>query len=340
MAKDPRPPPPGSSEPDEALELLRALARARGNASEPAPPARGEEKLRELAAKLDFQLRGAPAARAPGPPPPGAQPPGPPPPGPPGPRPPPPPPGPPPAMEEAPAAPAWHARLRQTLRREWRALVAALPDAATLVPRFGRTQFVFIGISVGVLAIALIGGLGGMRRSHVASDQLVPPIAPAAPTAPSVSTAPDETTDLAAIKKGMTDCDTDAAKAPESIFFYVLPLRPAKSAENDWRTNALSEVGNTFLLLSGQDALEGLRDGKLVVRPGRYTFAMQDSASGQSSSWTSATAAARLSKPLPTTVKTLKLGFDFSATQTGTAWSNEFKRDPGTCYWVSVLVGQ
>jgi hypothetical protein len=226
------------------------------------------------------------------------------------------------------------------MRREWHALVAALPDGAALVPRFGRTQIVFIGISVGVLLIAAIGGLVGVPRSHVASDKLVPPIAPAAPTAPGASTTPAETTDLAAIKKGMSDCDTDAAQAPDSIYFYVLPLRPANAAANDWRTNALSEVGNTFLLLSGQDALDGLRDGKLVVRPGRYTFAMQDTASGQSVSWTSATAASRLSKPLPATVKTLKLGFDFSATQTGTSWSNEFKRDPGTCYWVSVLVGQ
>ena len=340
MAKDPRRPPPGSPEPDEALELLRALARGRGNAQAPEAAPQGGEKLdalRDLAAKLDFQLRGGP----------GGGPPGPRPPGPPGPRPPPlsqtlvPPPAVPPGMDEPTVRPAWHARLLATVRREWRALVAALPEGATLVPRFGRGQIVFIGISVGVLLIAAIGGLVGVRGPRVASDQAVPPIAPAAPTAPSALPTPaDATIDLAAIKKGMTDCDADAAKSPDSIYFYVLPLRPAKGAENDWRTNALSEVGNTFLLLSGQDALDGLRDGKLIVRPGRYTFAMQDSASGQSVSWTSATAASRLSKPVPATVRTLKLGFDFSPTQTGTTWSNEFKRDAGTCYWVSVLVGQ
>jgi hypothetical protein len=342
MAKDPRPPPPGSSEPDEALELLRALARARG-AQPGEPPAPGDEKLdalRELAAKLDLQLRGSPPpARAPGPPPPGPPAPRPPPslspsPSPPGPR-------PRPGADEMPARPAWHARLRQSVGREWRALVAALPDAATLVPRFDRRRIVFIGISLGVLLIAAIGGLVGLRKPQVASDQTVPPIAPAAPDASGPSIAPAEiATDLAAIKKGMTDCDADAAQTPGSIYFYVLPLRPAKGAENDWRSNALSEVGNTFLLLSGQDALDGLRDGKLIVRPGRYTFAMQDTASGQSVSWTSATAATRLSKPLSQDVKTVKLGFDFSPAQTGTAWSNEFKRDPGTCYWVSVLVGQ
>jgi len=37
-------------------------------------------------------------------------------------------------------------------------------------------------------------------------------------------------------------------------------------------------------------------------------------------------------------MKALKLGFDFSAAQAGAQWSSEFRRDPGTCYWVSVLV--
>jgi hypothetical protein len=46
------------------------------------------------------------------------------------------------------------------------------------------------------------------------------------------------------------------------------------------------------------------------------------------------------SRPLAQDVKSLKLGFDFSATQAGAQWSSEFRRDPGTCYWVSVLVRQ
>jgi hypothetical protein len=248
---------------------------------------------------------------------------------------------PPPDVDEAPARPAWHARLRQASRREFRALIAALPDAATLVPRLDRLQIVFIGISVGVLLIAAIGGVVGLRKPQVASDQMVPPVAPAVPGAPVPSTVPaTPATDLAAIKKEMTDCDNVATKDPDNIHFLVLPLLVAKGAENDWRSAALSEVGNTFLLLSANDALDGLRDGKLVVRQGRYTFAVRDAAGGQSFAWNSATAVSRLSRPLSPDVKTLNLGFDFSAAQTGTSWSNEFKRDPGTCYWVIVLVRQ
>ena len=121
----------------------------------------------------------------------------------------------------------------------------------------------------------------------------------------------------------------------------MLPLRPAKGAEGDWRSNALSEVGNTFLLLSGQDALDGLRDGKLMVRPGRYTFAVLDSASGQSFSWTSATSIARLSKPALAGREDRSSSASISPPRRpARRWSNEFRRDPGTCYWVSVLVRQ
>ena len=168
-----------------------------------------------------------------------------------------------------------------------------------------------------------------MRKPHLASDQTVPPIAPAAPDASGPSIAPaDIATDLAAIKKGMTDCDADAATTPGSIYFYVLPLRPAKGAENDWRSDALSEVGNTFLLLSGQDALDGLRDGKLIVRPGRYTFAMRDTASGQSFPGPRRPPPRACRSRSRRTSRPLKLGFDFSAAQTGTAWSNDSSAIP------------
>jgi hypothetical protein len=351
MAKDPRPPQPGSSDPDDALDLLRALARARAP-SQPAPaapsappsPAAGDEKmdaLRALAEKLDLQLRGAqPAAAPPGPPQQRT-------PGPPSELPPssfsPPPHQPVEEVEELPPGPAWHERLRETARREWAALTAALPPAHALVPRFGRTQYAFIGIAVGVLVIAAIGGVIGVRKPPGPSSQpsadIVPPLAPttpAAPAGPSVQATPS--TDLAAITKAMSDCDAEAIKLPDQLHFLVLPMLPSKGAENDWRNLALQEVGNTFLLLSAKDALDGLRDGKLAVRDGRYTFYVLDSATGQSYSWTSATRISRLSRPAPKEVKSLKLGFDFSAAQSGAQWSSEFRRDPGTCYWVSVLV--
>jgi hypothetical protein len=206
-----------------------------------------------------------------------------------------------------------------------------------------------VAISIAVLLIAAIGHFVLPARqqapaeapaasqapapsAQAPSNQVVPPVGPAA--------LPSPATDLAAITKEMSDCDAEATREPDKLHFLVLPLLPAKGAENDWRSLALQEVGNTFLLLSAKDALDGLRDGKLAVRPGRYTFSVLDSATGATYSWTSATEVSRLSRPAAKDVKALKLGFDFSAAQTGAQWSSEFRRDPGTCYWVSVLVRQ
>src|SRR5579871_3591665 len=278
MVKDPRSDKPGSSEPEGALDdLLRALARKgqpSPGAPEPPPAQGGDEKLdalRALAERLDLQLRGAGPARpapgpspyAPGPPPPGPMPQGPFPPGPSptlpppsfSPAPPPASPLPPTGMAQAPPRPARQARFGPALQREWRALVAALPEAHALVPRFSPARYAFIGIAVGVLVIAAIGGIVGVRGPRTTqgpSDQIVPPVGPSAtaPTRPSVETAP--ATDLAAVTKAMSDCDAEATKDPNSLHFLVLPMVPQKGAENDWRSLALQEVGNTFLLLSAK----------------------------------------------------------------------------------------
>jgi hypothetical protein len=136
----------------------------------------------------------------------------------------------------------------------------------------------------------------------------------------------------------MSDCDTAAAQDPDSLYFLVLPLVPTNRSDHDWRAIALQTVGNAYLLLSAKDALDGLRDRRLVLRPDRYTFSVLDSVSGATYSWTSATGISRLARRDSGAVKTLKLGFDFTPTQAGAQWSAEFKRDRGTCYWVTVLV--
>lgn len=285
MVKDP--PKPGSPEPDDALDLLRALARSRE--SDPARPARGrtsvapdregedDDALQALAAKLDRQLR-APQS--------GADP-----------------------------VPPAVSRRRATPRR-W-----------------------LIGLAIAaVLALAALGLLlwRGAKSPEVAS---VP--APATTTAPAPNVA--RTTpapppaDIPAITKAMSDCDTAAASDPDSLYFLVLPLRPTNPSDHTWSTLALQTVGTSYFLLSGKDALDGLRNNSLTLRPDRYTFSALDSESGQTYSWTSATGMSRLSRRESGAVKTLKLGFDFSEAQAGAQWSAEFKRERGICYWVSAL---
>src|SRR5262249_32784419 len=96
-------------------------------------------------------------------------------------------------------------------------------------------------------------------------------------------------------------------------------------ADPFWRDHALQTVGSDILLLSGSDALDGLRDQKLNLRPGRYSFAALDPDSGATYKWTSASGRVRLAKPAAASVKQLRLGFDFSAAQAGEKWSAQFQ---------------
>jgi len=144
--------------------------------------------------------------------------------------------------------------------------------------------------------------------------------------------------DIPAITKAMSDCDAAAASDPDSLYFLVLPMRPADPADRSWSALALQTVGSSYFLLSAKDALDGLRNNRLTLRPDRYTFSALDTESGQTYSWTSATGMSRLSRRESGATKTLKLGFDFSEAQAGAQWSAEFKRERGICYWLSTLI--
>jgi len=316
MVKDPRP--PGSSEPQDALDLLRALARSRAPTPEPqaeAPtgpaPASQEENpqeenpldtLRALAENLDRQLRTTHPDDAP------------------------PSPMPPSLPASPPLAPS-----------EWQAFREGLPGARALVPRLRAPQIVFVAIAVAVLAAAAIGTYIRHRGERFAPGaQIMPPTDQG--TAPRPSTQEPPPPDVAAVKKAMSDCDAAAAQDPDSLYFLILPLLPTHPGDHDWRPVALQTIGDAYMLLGANDALDGVRDGKLTVRPGRYTVSVLDTSSGATYSWTSATGMIRLARKDSGAVKTLKLAFDFSKTQTGPQWSAEFKRDLGTCYWVMPLV--
>jgi hypothetical protein len=287
MVKDPRPPKLGSSEPDDALDLLRALARSRE--SDPARPDRaraspepdhGSEKLdalRVLAAKLDRQLKSTEPDTEP----------------------------------------------RSTLRA---------PRRATL----GRRQ---IAIAVAAVAALALVGLGFLFWGLKSRESASVPGTEQSGTAPTpTARAPAAPADIPAITKAMSDCDAAAASDPDSLYFLVLPMRPADPADRSWSALALQTVGSSYLLLSAKDALDGLRNNRLTLRPDRYTFSALDTESGQTYSWTSATGMSRLSRRESGATKTLKLGFDFSEAQAGAQWSAEFKRERGICYWLSTLI--
>lgn len=304
MVKDPRSPPPRPSAPDETVELLRALARHRA-AARPGAPAPASSAPDEEIEKFD-SLRALAhrldvQLRAPG-------------------------------RQRAGGQDLGvprRAHGRGGLRQQWREFIAALPPRAGLVPHLQRERLIFVIVSLAVLVAASVGSVIAPPWHRVAGPaQVVPPVAPAE-SAPPV--------DLAGISKAMTDCDARASQNPDSLAFLVVPVVRATIGTRDWRAGALQAVGNAYLLLNAQDALDGLRDGSLALRPGRYTFSVLDPSTGVTYSWTSATGISRLERPNSAALKTLQIGFDFSKQQTGPQWSREFERKSASCLWVAVL---
>ncbi|HLH91573.1 MAG TPA: hypothetical protein VKX28_24250 [Xanthobacteraceae bacterium] len=316
MVKEPRPPQPGAQPPDDPLDLLRALAqrRAPGEAvpasHDAMPPDEKLASLRALAANLDRQLRGPAPAEEPGPPP----------------------------LAPLPArAPVPQGGDKRAMASEWQAFRDGLPPARALVPRIGVTQIVFVAIAVAVLVAAAIGTFVRHRgESAVVAGPIVPPSDQMTAPPPTMQEPPPP--DLAAIRKEMADCDTAAAHDPDSFYFLIVPVLTTKTGNPDWHPAALQTVGDTYSLLGANDALDGIRNGSLRVRPGRYTFSALDTQSGMTYSWTSATGMSRLSRKRTGTGTVLKLGFDFSSGQIGPQWSTEFKLDRGNCYWIVPLV--
>ena len=326
MENDPKPQSdrPGSSEPDDALDLLRALARttatpeksgrpepARQAASEPAQPAisprhpgdepEAIETLRLVAHRLGQQLRAldrpaGPDAR----PVPRAK------------------------IERAPQSAGGGAKTRTS-------------------PPFLRRAHAKLAIIAG-LSILLVAGLLAVMWKFVSSrDDLVSEQTPGptqAAVTPGLAAGSDtrSAVDVQSIANMMAACDMEAAKDPDTLYFFVLPLTQADASKQAWPAPVLQTIGDSVRLLGANDALDGLRTGALAVRQERYTFAILDAATATSFDWTSATGISRLAKRNAQSISALKLGFDFSDKQKVTQWSNEFKRDRGTCYWVSALI--
>jgi hypothetical protein len=305
---DPRSPGRRGAASDDPVALLRALAQSKrkGPAQSDGPPpesaeAEKLEELRALADKLGRQLQSSEGAPTRG-------------------------------------SAAWRGWLAAA-GAGWKRFGARLPPLPAWTRHRRRTRLAAAGL--GVLVLVGLGALswGLLRAPEPAAEQIVKPSTPASPGLVTSFDKPP-TVDVATIEKAMAACDAEAAKDPDSLFFMVLPMVAADKADQRWASLALQNGANAFLLLSANDALDGLRSSTLLFRPGRYTFAVLDVATGATYSWTSATGLSRLAKKNAGAIPTIRLGFDFSEAQAGTQWGNEFKRERGTCYWVSALVRQ
>ena len=221
---------------------------------------------------------------------------------------------------------------------EW----AANDDLPVGVPR-KRARWAstaLIVASAAVLAVLLVGALSLSRQLFHSAETAAPPsqdaAGPVADTAVQVPAA--GALDLPAIEKAMADCDAEAAKRPDALYFLILPvLSPIKNYQ-PWVAASVGEIGSSVILLPSRATLGGLREGSLTLYRGQYTFSIIDASSEATQSWGPTAGVARFAKLDAAQIAGFRVRFGFADFVGDTPSNFRFPRQKGVCYWVSALL--
>lgn len=171
------------------------------------------------------------------------------------------------------------------------------------------------------------------------NEQTLPSVVPTAPAEPApVTPEPQRKNDVGWIEKAMADCDQEAARNPDALYFLIIPVMPASTDPKDWSPAAVGQVGRSVLLLKSKDMLDGLGNGSLALYGGRYTFSIIDPANGSGHVWSPGVGLAKLSKPDVGPLNAFSIAFALADGPPETQLGFKFLRDKGICYWVGALV--
>ena len=189
----------------------------------------------------------------------------------------------------------------------------------------------------------LVLGLVGFRWSWTADRDgqrtvqapLQPEISASISTLPaSVVTPPAHAQPEAqTVKQTMADCDAEAAKDSDGLYFLVIPLVPA-TIEAASLLMPAGETYELFFLVPSKAAVGGLEDGSLTLSSRQYEFSIIDLTTGKTQKWSSANGLSKFTQPNAAAVSKFRVGFDFA--DKSTQWSNEYQRQKGICYWVNI----
>jgi hypothetical protein len=172
------------------------------------------------------------------------------------------------------------------------------------------------------------------RQAHRPA-QVQAPAAPAAPAATPPADASAAATDIQSIIEAMKNCDDEASKDLDAMYFLVIPLAPAKGPAQEW--TAKGESYDTFILLPSKVMVDGLGDGSLVPRSPQYSLSLYDSLTRRSYSLGAGSGVLKSAHRNAAWLGSFRLGFNLTGSGQNPKWSNEFNRRKGVCYWVNVM---
>jgi hypothetical protein len=141
------------------------------------------------------------------------------------------------------------------------------------------------------------------------------------------------------IARATAECDAEAARNPDTLYFIVIPVVATDGNVQAWLAKANGMVAQTLVLLGSKTTIEGLRAGSLRLDGRAFEFAVLDPGSADVYKWKSAVGVHKFAIRDAKRVTSFRPGFELAkGTETQWADGGAIPRAAGTCYWTGALM--
>jgi hypothetical protein len=147
----------------------------------------------------------------------------------------------------------------------------------------------------------------------------------------------DSKDDYGWLIQAMAECDEEAKRKLDTLYFLIVPLSPTGIALPGWSPKPISDIGNIGTLLNSTDALLGLRNRVFVLYQKPLTFAVSDPATQTVYKWKPAVGVTSL-KSRESGLTSLTLGVELPDVGNEVEWGPTITLNKGTCYWINPLI--
>jgi hypothetical protein len=200
---------------------------------------------------------------------------------------------------------------------------------------------IIAGVAIAIAFIVVVVGanrlwyrLTAWREANLARIQS----APALFGLPGPTAQPKPAEDFAWIAKAMADCDSEAGKHLDALYFLVVPLASADGDVQPGSLPPLGQIGDSVTLLASKDALAGLRNRTLTLYKGQFEFSIVEPTMNVSYNWKPATGVSEFVTQEAIAIKSFKPGLRIVGVDSDTAWATTPAPQRAACYWISALL--
>jgi len=148
---------------------------------------------------------------------------------------------------------------------------------------------------------------------------------------------PAENGNFGWIERAIAQCERDAARNPDTLYFLVIPVVPADGDPRSWIPKSNGTVGTNVLLIGSQDTVDGLRAGELRLDSRAYRFSILDPGTTRAYPWRPALGVHKFAIRDASAVASFRPGFNFRPTGEIRWADGDIPREAGTCYWTGAL---